>query len=275
MIQQERVLVLVKTYPTLSKTYGELSCVAGIREDGTWIRLYPIPFRRLREEYRFEKYRWIELPVEKNVRDNRPESYRPVDLSQIRQLDLVSTSNSWFDRKQIILKSLACYTDMALLTAKAKSNELSLALFKPSQIVDFVWESVDGEWEREKLNEVLASLNQGTLFKHDEFLEDFEIAEKLPYKFSYILKDANGQQSKMMIEDWEIGQLYRNCVRTSGSSETAAGKVREKYFESLPAKTDFHVFLGTTRRWHGVAPNPFVIIGAFTPPKTSQMHLDF
>ena len=92
MIQQERVLVLVKTYPTLSKTYGELSCVAGIREDGTWIRLYPIPFRRLREEYRFEKYRWIELPVEKNARDNRPESYRPVDLSQIRQSSLVSTT---------------------------------------------------------------------------------------------------------------------------------------------------------------------------------------
>jgi len=42
---KERVLIAVKTYPTLSDKYLELSCTAGFREDGSWIRLYPIPFR--------------------------------------------------------------------------------------------------------------------------------------------------------------------------------------------------------------------------------------
>lgn len=274
-MQRETVLILVKTYPTLSKTYGELSCVAGIREDGSWIRLYPIPFRRLKEAYRFEKYRWIELPIEKNTRDNRPESYRPVDLSQIKQLQLVATSNDWFDRKQLVLKKLVCYTDMAQLTAKAKQNELSLALFKPTEVVDFVWEPVDKEWDSKKVEKVLADLSQGTLFNHDEFLEDFAIAEKLPYKFSYIFKDSRGIQSKMMIEDWEIGQLFRNCMKTASSGETAAEKVRQKYYDSFLSKTDLHFYLGSTRQWHGVAPNPFVIIGTFTPPKTTQMSLEF
>ena len=83
----KKVLVTVKTYPTLSSTYGELVCTAGITEDGSWIRIYPIPFRRLKEYYRFEKYTWIELPLEKNKQDPRPESFRPRDLSEIKILE--------------------------------------------------------------------------------------------------------------------------------------------------------------------------------------------
>ena len=41
-----RVLITVKTYPTISTKYDELVCTAGFREDGTWIRVYPIPFRK-------------------------------------------------------------------------------------------------------------------------------------------------------------------------------------------------------------------------------------
>lgn len=43
----ERVLITVKTYPTLSKKYGETVCTAGLREDGSWVRIYPVPFRQL------------------------------------------------------------------------------------------------------------------------------------------------------------------------------------------------------------------------------------
>ncbi|MYF20247.1 MAG: hypothetical protein F4218_06430 [Synechococcus sp. SB0677_bin_5] len=32
----------VKTYPTLSQKYGETVCTAGVREDGSWMRLYPL-----------------------------------------------------------------------------------------------------------------------------------------------------------------------------------------------------------------------------------------
>lgn len=44
---RERVLITVKTYPTLSRKYGETVCTAGVREDGSWVRIYPVPFRRL------------------------------------------------------------------------------------------------------------------------------------------------------------------------------------------------------------------------------------
>ena len=42
-----KILIAVKTYPTLSEKYDELVCTAGFREDGSWIRIYPVPFRKL------------------------------------------------------------------------------------------------------------------------------------------------------------------------------------------------------------------------------------
>lgn len=51
-----KVLIAVKTYPTLSAKYDELVCTAGFKEDGTWIRVYPIPFRN-----------WIMLRNTKNM----------------------------------------------------------------------------------------------------------------------------------------------------------------------------------------------------------------
>ena len=42
--ERKRIFILVKTYPTASKRYRETVCTAGIQEDGTWIRLYPVRF---------------------------------------------------------------------------------------------------------------------------------------------------------------------------------------------------------------------------------------
>jgi len=55
-----RVLITVKTYPTLSRKYGETVCTAGVRADGSWMRIYPVPFRRLDETEQYKKYDWIE-----------------------------------------------------------------------------------------------------------------------------------------------------------------------------------------------------------------------
>ncbi|HEX7458948.1 MAG TPA: hypothetical protein VF301_10970 [Ginsengibacter sp.] len=42
-----KVLIAVKTYPTLSMKYDELVCTAGFLGDGSWVRIFPIPFRKL------------------------------------------------------------------------------------------------------------------------------------------------------------------------------------------------------------------------------------
>lgn len=46
-------LPLVKAYPALSRTYGEVSCIAGVQMVDSvprWIRLYPVPFRALKDK---------------------------------------------------------------------------------------------------------------------------------------------------------------------------------------------------------------------------------
>ena len=76
-----------------------------------------------------------------------------------------------------------------------------------------------------------------------------------------------------MIEDWEIGQLYWNCLKRANNDEgTACKKVKSKY-EGFIENSDVTLFLGTTRQYHGWASNPFVITGVFYPPRKRQQSL--
>lgn len=75
-MKKERVLITVKTYPTLSRKYGETVCTAGVREEGSWVRIYPVPFRRLDEAEQYKKFDWIECRLIRNSSDPRPETFR-------------------------------------------------------------------------------------------------------------------------------------------------------------------------------------------------------
>jgi len=71
-----------------------------------------------------------------------------------------------------------------------------------------------------------------------------------------------------------IGALFWHCLsQTDGDEEVAKQLVREKYFDQFVQEKDLYLFLGTTFLNHNVAPNPFVIIGVFYPPKTDQLPL--
>lgn len=77
-----KVLITIKTYPSLSEKYDELVCTAGFLEDGSMIRIYPVPFRKLDYEKQYKKYQWIEIDLEKRSSDFRPESLKPVDIDK-------------------------------------------------------------------------------------------------------------------------------------------------------------------------------------------------
>jgi hypothetical protein len=44
-------------------------------------------------------------------------------------------------------------------------------------------------------------------------------------------------------------------------------------FDYLYKERDLYFFLGTTKEFHNVAPNPFIIIGTFYPPKSDHTQL--
>lgn len=259
-----RVLITVKTYPTISSKYDELVCTAGFREDGTWVRIFPVPFRKKSYDEQYSKYDWIEIDLVKNTSDFRPESYRPYSHeSQIKIIDHIDTKNNWIERKKFVLGKVYFNLKELIAEAKDKNIRTSLAVFKPTNVLDFKIEAVDREWDKDKL----AKFQQMNLF---ETAKDgkFEVVRKLPYKFSFVLSDNQGTESKMMIEDWEIGQLYWNCLsRHEGDESKACADVRNKYFDDFSKTKDLHLFLGTTQIHHHVSHNPFMIIGTFSPKR--------
>lgn len=257
-----RVLITVKTYPTLSAKYDELVCTAGFREDGTWIRIYPVPFRKKPYNEQYRKYDWIELDLVKNDGDFRPESYRPKTIdSEINVVGHIDTKRNWEERRKFCLGKI--YYNLTELIAEAKSENTctSLAVFKPTKVLDFYAECVEREWDKDKLSK----LNQLNLFEKTEGGK-FVVVQKLPYKFKFRILDNQGKESNMMIEDWETGQLFWNCLaRHEGDEQKAIADVRQKYFDDFAQTKDLHFFLGTTQAHHHVSLNPFMIIGTFQP----------
>lgn len=273
MIEKKKVLITVKTYPTLSKTYDELVCTAGIDENGHWIRLYPVPFRKLEYETRYPKFSWIELDVKRKKGDFRPESYTPVNLKEIKTIGHVKPDgDSWLKRRKIVLNNV--YTNLETLISDAKNPEkwTSLAVFKPKAVIDFIYKEVEREWDPETLAYINAKATQMDLFGDSE--NPFEVVKKLPYKFSYRFIDDSEKESTMMIEDWEIGQLYWNCLKRKGNEKEACEDVKKKYLDNFAKTKDLYLFLGTTLKHHNFSKNPFMIIGVFPPKPIIQPELD-
>ncbi|MBN1633253.1 MAG: hypothetical protein JW917_03720 [Ignavibacteria bacterium] len=259
-MSREKILLTVLTYPQPSLSYEENFCTAGFREDGSMIRLYPLAFSRYSD---LHKYSFIEINIQNRKKgDFRPESYSPKDfyLKDLKVLGKLDSKNSWAERKKYCLKNV--YTDFNKLIKDSKEpRNVSLAVFKPNKIMDFVIENTEREWK----SDWLEKMKQGKLF---EKANNKIILKKLPYNFKYKIADSNNKVHKLSILDWEIGALYWNCLkRVNGNETQALEKVREKYFKDF-LKKDVYFFVGTTLEWHlRRAKNPFTIIGVFYPPK--------
>jgi hypothetical protein len=272
-MEKERVLITVKTYPTLSRKYGETVCTAGVREDGSWVRIYPVPFRRLDEKQQYSKYDWVECRLQRNTVDVRPETFRPVDQRELVPVAEMSTDHNWRERREILLKKARVYDNLEELIDGAKANQISLAVFKPARILAFVVEEDEPEWDINKVREMREASRQHELFEDNTWRETFRVIPKLPYKFSYRFEDIAGKRSEQQILDWEIGALYWNCLRSvDGDESKAIAKVRQKYMDEF-LKKDLHLFVGTTQQWHQVAVNPWVIIGVLPIPAEKQLGL--
>ena len=209
---KEKILITVKTYPTISEKYKELACTAGFREDGSWIRLYPIPFRLLDQEQQYKKYQWVEVDTARNKGDQPPVKYRVLSTSEIKLLHEVSTDREWEERRKLISAARNLHQPKRDYWPRARQQNLACRV-QPAEVLGFVAEAAEPEWPREKITGILNSMKQGHLFE-DQNLEDFRIMPKLPYKFSYRFKDDVGVESKLMIEDWEIGQLVLELRKT-------------------------------------------------------------
>jgi hypothetical protein len=271
-----KVLITVVTYPLPSRSYDELVCTTGILESGEWIRIYPVPLSFLigkRKDGQLEtfKYNWVELDLVKRTDDFRPESHSPqnYDFRDFIQIKKIDTKDNWRIRKEFCLRKVCTNLTDLIELSKEPYNQ-SLATFKPTKILSF---EIEPEKDREWKDEWKELRKQGDLFDQEKSPE-IQI-RKLPYKFYYRFTDDEGKESRLMIEDWEIGALYWNCLKKAeGDEKLALEKVSQTYKSEFLKQKDIYLFLGTTKEWHmRRARNPFVIIGVFYPKKEVQLRL--
>lgn len=252
MREKARILITVKTYPLPSEKHRELVCTAGVREDGSFVRLYPIDYRYRPYWQWYQKYQWIEVDIEKNTQDPRPESFRPVgDIVPVGEP--ICTKRNWAERREYVLARGA--STMCELESRAQS-EVSLGIVKPRSVEDLVVEEVEQDWKPQWIS----ALRQQRLFGPGN-----KPLEKIPYRFSYKYKctDPTCKGHAQMIEDWEIGQLWRSMRDKYRDRLVACDKVRQKFFGEICAPDkDTHFFVGTILQ-HGT----WIILGTFWPKK--------
>jgi hypothetical protein len=258
-----KVLITTKSYPTISSQYDEQLSIAGFREDGVFIRIYPIPFSRKSFDEQFRLYDWIELDLVRHPRDFRLESWKPANPdAPLKVTGHLGTEDHWRERKEIVLKTIYRNFSTLLVEAKHEAFYTSLAVFKPTRIIGLEIENVEGEWDSERLEKLEEEKDRGQVFEQPE--NPFAVMKKLPYRFSFHFTDDKNQEIKLPFEDWELGAFYWKVQKKQGE-EKAIKEIRKRYLQDYARHTDLHFFLGTTQQVHASSKQPFTIIGLFHP----------
>lgn len=267
-MERKKVLITVKTYPIPSAKYDELACTAGVHEDGSFIRLYPINFRDLPFSQQYRKYQWVEVSATKHRgRDARKESYRP-DSASIKLLgEPVPPAHNWATRAKYALAKKS--RSMEHLYEQQAADRTSLGVFRPKHVHDLLIKPDAPDWKAT----FKAALAQARLW--EDRSTSLRPPRKVPFKFQYVFECDDNRCTRnhcMMIEDWEVGALYWRLVDQGATPKEAASTVRSKFLEELCARDrDTHFFVGTIL----AHPKTWVVIGVFWPKLTtapSQPH---
>lgn len=252
----KRVLITVRTYPTPAAKGIEVSCTAGVTDEGEWIRIFPVPYRFLGEDKRFGKYQWVEMQARK-AGDSRPESFNPnIDTIKIVSGRLL-TESSWQPRKEIV-SPLQAHCLCCLKAKRDKDKYPTLGFFKPKSIKRLIMRKSDERWTPEELEK----LRQFNLFQSTPAVE----LEKIPYTFLYEFRcdEDSCTGHTLSCTDWEMGQSYRSWKTKYGNDWEQ--KFRQRYEDEMIHKYDTHFYVGTVH----LHPASWIIVGLFYPPPVPE-----
>jgi len=262
-MERRKILIVTKTYPSISTKYGETVCTAGILLDENekslqWIRIYPVRYRALDFEKKYKRWSIISAEIERNEKDYREESYRINDnsISVVRE---IGTKNNWQERKSFVLAF------QFSSTADIKAQGKSLGIIKPKSIEKYFCKKDSRDWNPRQ---------QGIQDQVDLFEPSIDL-EKIPYKFGYNYTEIDNTEHAYSISDWEISQLYRGCRDISkastleGKEKEAIAKVKQKLQDEFLSRNDIYFILGNLK----THPQNFMIIGLFYPLKPANQEI--
>jgi hypothetical protein len=264
--EERNIFVWGKTYPELSKKYIETVCTAGVLEDGTPVRLYPISYRYLSEQ--FKLYQWISARIKKNKSDFRPESYK-IDADSIRPGPFVPpTPDEWGKRAAILFKNPCwLFESVEALVAAQRACQTSIGVVTPRVITKI--EVVNrGEDEEKSFQQKLQELKRIQEARRRQ-IDMFENAippemKRLEFvgarlQISWSCYGANCSGHRMQVLDWGVCELQRR-----NGNDAAVQKLQDVCDLGAHA---LRLFLGNLY----LHPASFVIVGLWYPKRANLL----
>lgn len=256
------ILILVKTYPEISRKYTETVCTTGIVADSKkMVRLYPIRFRYLEGKHQFSKYQWIKARISKASSDPRPESFN-IDQDSIVLGETIPTANKWDERKQWVLSEQTVFKSMEELHLSQEAVGTSLGIIKPREVTKLTIKPRDENDIKEAIAKKDSIVNQLDMF------EDKKDLYILPYRLvlHFFCDDERCRGHKLSILDWEFGQLFRKLKRKPNWQSEMKHKILNVIFAE---DRETYIMVGNmVSRQH-----IFSILGFFWPPQQNQLKL--
>ena len=255
-MEKTNILIVVKTYPEISRKYTETVCTAGIVADSkAFVRLYPIRFRYLEGIMQFKKYQWIRADITKATSDPRPESYN-IAPDSIELGDMIPAGKTWEERCAWLLNENTVFPSVEALRVAQENDGTSLGIVKPKIVDRVTIRQRDSKEVEEAIAKKDSVVNQLDLFEEKKDL--YILPVRIMVEFSCNDPDCTGH--KMSILDWEFGQLYRKVIKSVDWQE----KIKSKISDEICAESrDTHIILGNMVSH----PQTFSILGFFWPPK--------
>jgi len=246
-IRKEQACILVKAYPQASTRYQETVCCAGITANGQLRRLYPIVYRQLQPDQKFDRFDWIEANMNRTPGDPRPESYR-VDQGTLRILKSgkraspESKARKWLPH---VAPSLSWLYD------EQARNGRSLGIIRGDPgTLRFRWRPLAQADEDDK------SIAKEA-FRQQSLFDEHPIKPLPSPEYLYRLEFASdGKRHAMTLHDWEVQATYTGYKHRYGDPEASLEKMEAYYGELLP-RMNPHLVVGNMQK----RPSQFILIG--------------
>ena len=258
---------LVKAAPVITDSLDESMCVAGIEREpwsaqpGSWVRIFPVPFRDLADSEKFRKYERVRVKVRRDNTDRRAESWRPALGGELQILaDPLSTADSWSERRALI-ESVAELTMCELIRQNGAGHGdgiPSLAAVRPAAPPELKIVERDREQLRRWQSRADAVAATPSLF--DDPAAPRRPLEVIPWRFQYAYRclESDCRGHTQTIVDWELIAFYQ---RVKNSPDWRAAMTR-RWRDDLWTDKDSLVFVGNQHQH----PQGFLILGVFWPP---------
>jgi hypothetical protein len=236
-------------------------------EDGSPVRLYPIPYRYLEGEKKFTTYQWITAQIAKDTRDIRLESFRVEENSIVCGEVIPTSSDEWGKRAEIIFRNPKWLFDsVESLRAKEREDGTSLGIVEPKEIINVKVKDRDNE-ERLNFEQKLENLRVENEAKRAQIplFDDYTLPElkRLAYvesrfEIHWRCFGQNCNTHRTQALDWGLIELQRKQGLSSAQQKLEEICNLDKYALKF--------FMGNIHNH----PTSFTIVGLWYPKKAER-----